>query len=257
VLRRLGATIVALGDRPDGTNINQGVGSEHPALLGQRVRETAARFGVAHDGDGDRCILCDETGAVLGGDEILTILATHGLARGELVGKLLVVTVQSNLGVDAAVRAAGGRVLRTAVGDRYVVERMLAEGAQLGGESSGHIVCADVSPTGDGLVAALRVLAVMRETGRPLSELRQVLRPFPQGTRNLAVAAKRPLDQCPGLRGAIAALEADLGETGRVLVRYSGTELKLRLLVEATDAATVARGLERLEAAARADLGTP
>lgn len=253
-LRQLGATVLPLGDRPDGMNINRGVGSEYPARLAERVRESGARLGVAHDGDGDRCVLCDETGEVLGGDEILTLLATDALARGRLTGGLLVVTVQSNLGVDAAVRNAGGRVVRTAVGDRYVVERMLAEGAHLGGESSGHVVCADVSPTGDGLVAALRVLGVMRERGRPLSELRRVLRVFPQGTRNLGVAEKRPLGDCETLTRAIAALEAELGESGRVLVRYSGTESKLRLLVEATNDAAVAQGLAALETAARADL---
>ena len=254
VLRGLGAEVIGLGDVPDGTNINAGVGSEHPELLAARVRATGAQLGIAHDGDGDRCILCDERGDVLDGDEILTILATHAHRQGRLAAQTLVVTVQSNLGVDAALGAVGGQVARTAVGDRYVIERMLALGATLGGESSGHIICSEISPTGDGLVAALKTIEVMRATGRPLSELRQVLTKFPQLSRALKVREKRPLETLPTLPGAIAALERELGTQGRVLVRYSGTEAKLRLLVEGPTAAVVQAGMARLEAATRADL---
>ena len=199
-------------------------------------------------------MLCDETGVVLDGDELMTILATHALARGTLTGGVLVTTKQSNLGVDAAVAAAGGRVVRTDIGDRYVMERMVAEGATLGGESSGHIICSDVSPTGDGLIAALRVVGVMLETGRPLSELRRCLRRFPQRTSALKVREKRPLAELPTLPGVIAALEAELGAAGRVLVRYSGTEAKLRLLIEGPAETVVDAGLARLAAAVRADL---
>jgi phosphoglucosamine mutase len=251
VLRALGAEVSALGDAPDGRNINAGVGSEHPAALAARVLAIGARLGVAQDGDGDRCVLCDERGGVLDGDEILTLLATHALRHGLLAANALVVTVQSNLGVDAAVSAAGGRVLRTAVGDRYVLERMVAEGAMLGGESSGHIICREISPAGDGLVAALRVIGVMRETGRPLSELRRALRKFPQAADALAVRARKPLAELPILEAAVRALEAELGGSGRALVRYSGTELKLRLLVEGPSEAVVAAGLARLAEAAR------
>jgi len=254
VLRALGAEVVGIGDAPDGRNINAGVGSEHPELLAARVLATGARLGVAHDGDGDRCVLCDERGGILDGDEILTILATHALARGTLVNQTLVVTVQSNLGVDAVLAARGGRVCRTPVGDRYVSERMVAEGATLGGESSGHIICAEVSPTGDGLAAALKVIGVMRATGRALSDLRGVLKKFPQGSTALAVRAKKPLDSLRTLSSAIHALEAELGPRGRVLVRFSGTEAKLRLLVEGPDDGIVRAGLARLETAARADL---
>jgi len=254
VFRSLGAELETLGDRPDGANINDGVGSEHPEALASRVRAAGARLGVAHDGDGDRCVLCDETGSLLDGDEILTILATDALSRGSLAGRILVVTDQSNLGVDAAVAAAGGRVLRTPVGDRYVAERMRAEGAVLGGESSGHIVCFEVGPTGDGLAAALRVAGVMLATGKPLSELRRVLRKFPQATLALAVREKKPIESLSALRAAIRALEADLGARGRVFVRYSGTESKLRLLVEGPDEGAVGRGIARLTAAARSDL---
>jgi phosphoglucosamine mutase len=254
VLRGLGAEVIGVGNQPDGHNINAGVGSEHPAQLAALVRANRACLGVAHDGDGDRCVLCDETGDVLDGDEILTILALDALRHQRLVANELVVTVQSNLGVDAAIAAAGGRTVRTAVGDRYVLERMLADGAMLGGESSGHIICADVSPTGDGLVAALRVLAVMRETGQPLSQLRRALVKFPQVTRALTVERKRDLAACSALQTEMAAVENELGTQGRVLVRFSGTEPKLRLLVEGPDLERVQLALARLEAAARRDL---
>jgi len=164
------------------------------------------------------------------------------------------VTVQSNLGVDAAVKAAGGRVCRTPVGDRYVIERMLAEGATLGGEPSGHVVCADVSPTGDGLVAALKVIEVMLATRQLLSELRQGLQKFPQRTAALVVREKKLLETLPALTAAIRAVESELGAQGRVLVRYSGTESMLRLLVEGPTDEAVNASLARLEAAARKDL---
>lgn len=254
VLWSLGAEVIGIGDRPDGTNINAGVGSEHPQAMAARVLDSGARMGIAHDGDGDRCVLCDETGGVLDGDEILAVLATHALSKGTLARDTLVVTVQSNLGLDEAVLAAGGRVLRTAVGDRYVAERMREEGAVLGGESSGHIVCLDFGPTGDGLAAALKVASVVLETGRPLSQLRRVMRKFPQRSAALTVREKRRIEVLPALTEAIRALEAGMGSKGRVLVRYSGTEPKLRLLVEGPSDAVVEAGLERLCAAARASL---
>ena len=254
VLEKLGASLALIGVEPDGTNINAGVGSQHPEQMGARVKATGARLGIAHDGDADRCILCDEHGDVLDGDEMLTILALHALQQSKLAANTLVVTVQSNLGVDAAVAAAGGRVVRTAVGDRYVIERMLADGATLGGESSGHVICAEVSPTGDGLVAALKVIEVMLATNRPLTELRRGLKKFPQLSAATTVKEKKPLESLPTLSATIAAIEAELGARGRVLVRYSGTEPKLRLLVEGETDAQVRDCLDRLRAAARADL---
>lgn len=254
VLRGLGAEVIGIGDMPDGTNINANVGSEHPALLAAKVKASGARLGVAHDGDGDRCILCDEHGSVLDGDEVLTLLAVHAIKENRLPKKTLVITVQSNLGVDAAIQAMGGEVLRTSVGDRYVMEKMREVGAELGGESSGHIICGDTSTTGDGLMAALKVIEVMHSTGRPLSELRKVLEKFPQETVALAVKEKRDLADCPQLTMMIATLEQELGKDGRLLVRYSGTESKLRLLVEGPTAQVVQRGMERLKHAARLDL---
>jgi len=254
VLEMLGAELIRLGDQPDGTNINADVGSQHPEAMCAAVVKHRARIGIAHDGDADRCVLCDEFGQVLDGDELLTVLALDALARGRLVRNTLVVTVQSNLGVDAAVKAAGGVVLRTAVGDRYVIERMRAEGAALGGESAGHVICGEVSPTGDGLVAALRVLGIMVTSGRPLSDLRRGLTKFPQRTAALRVREKRPLESLPMLGACSTALEAELGERGRLLIRYSGTEPKLRLLVEGPNDEVVRAAMARLEAAVRADL---
>ncbi len=254
VLRDHQARLIAVGADPDGLNINEGVGSEHPEEMCAAVRQHGARLGIAHDRDGDRCVLCDEKGDVLDGDELLTILALHALKHGKLANKTLVVTVQSNLGVEAAVTAAGGRVCRTPVGDRYVITRMIAEGASLGGESSGHVICSDVSPTGDGLVAALKVIAVMLATGKPLSELRRELVKFPQLSVALKVRQKKPLESLPALPTVIKTVETELGTQGRVLVRYSGTEAKLRLLVEGPTDAIVKAALDRLVVAARADL---
>jgi phosphoglucosamine mutase len=253
VLRRLGAEVIALGLAPDGLNINAGVGSEYPETLCATVQATGARLGLAHDGDGDRLVLCDETGARLDGDDLLTLLALDALDRGALPGRTLVVTEQSNLGIDAAVASRGGRVLRTPTGDRQVIARMRAEGATLGGETSGHIVCGDVSPTGDGLVAALRVLEVMLRRGEPLSRLRRQWVRFPQRTAALRVRDRPPLASLPALSAAIAAVEAGFAGRGRVLVRYSGTEPLLRLLVEGPTEAEVAGGLAALAAAARSE----
>ena len=253
-LRNYRAEVFAIGSEFDGVNINRGVGSEHPEKMCEAVRLHRAKIGIAHDGDGDRCVLCDERGEVLDGDEILTILALHALQKGTLRNKTLVVTVQSNLGVEAAVTAAGGRVVRAQVGDRYVIERMLSDGASLGGESSGHVICSDVSPTGDGLVAALKVIEVMLATGRLLSDLRRGLVKFPQHSMALKVREKKPLNTLQTLSSVIKAIEQELGNRGRVLVRYSGTEPKLRLLVEGPTEATVQSAMNKLVGAVQSEL---
>jgi phosphoglucosamine mutase len=251
VLRALGAEVIGLGESPNGRNINEQVGSEHPGQMAAQVLATGARLGIAHDGDGDRCVLSDEAGHVLDGDEILTLLARHALKSDSLMNNTLVVTHQSNLGVDASLAHFGGRVVRTPIGDRYVMQRMREEGATLGGESSGHIICSDISPTGDGLIASLRVIEVMLETGKPLSELRRALRKFPQLTAAIPVKEKTPLASLTKLTAALRQVETDLGSKGRVMARYSGTETKLRLLVEGPTDDEVAAGMEKLKAAVR------
>jgi phosphoglucosamine mutase len=250
----LGADVMALGNTPDGSNINAGVGSEFPELLCSRVIAGGGRVGIAHDGDGDRCVVCDERGELLDGDELLGILAIRALERGTLAARTLVTTVQSNLGLDMAVKAAGGRVVRTPVGDRYVIEGMLAEGATLGGESSGHVIFSEIGPTGDGLVAALKLIEVMLETDKPLSQLRRGIAKFPQATASLFVREKKPLGDLPALSAAVEAVESEFGTLGRVLVRYSGTQSMLRLLVEGPDVQSVRSGLDRLVAAAGKEL---
>ena len=254
VFRMLGAELTQIGCDPDGTNINRGVGSEHPERMCREVLARGARVGIAHDGDGDRCIACDERGVLLDGDEILAILATRALARGSLAARTLVTTVHSNLGLDCSVVAAGGRVVRTAVGDRYVIAGMVEEGATLGGESSGHVIFSEISPTGDGLVAALKLIEVMLETGEPLSSLRRRMRKFPRAATALSVREKKPLSELAVLPSAMKAVELELGAQGRILVRYSGTESKLRLVVEGPAETAVRAGLDRLVLAARSEL---
>ncbi|HEX9783711.1 MAG TPA: phosphoglucosamine mutase [Opitutaceae bacterium] len=257
VLRGLGAEVITLADAPDGRNINAGCGSQHPQAMQAKVIETGAALGIAHDGDADRLILSDECGAEVDGDEILAILADHALKSGRLKQRTLVATVQSNLGLKRFMESAGGTMVQTAVGDRYVIEAMLAGGFNLGGESSGHIICTDVSPCGDGLAAALLLLQAILDSGRPLSQLRRLFTKFPQQTRALRVASKPDIETLPTLSDAIRDAERRLGNDGRVLVRYSGTEPRIRFLVEGTDEATVSALIERLERALRVDLPEP
>lgn len=247
-LSRLGANVRAIGVSPDGRNINAGVGSQHPEKLQALASEHQARVGIAHDGDADRVVLVDEKGQVVDGDELLAILGVHALRTKRLPHHTLVSTIQSNLGLDAALRAAGGRVERTNVGDRYVAEAMLRGGFAIGGENSGHVICSEFSMSGDGLLAALLTLRVMIETGKPLSELRGWMKRFPQATLNLKVAEKKPLETLPATSATLAALERELAGRGRLLVRYSGTESKLRLLVESDSDAVNAEALARLKA---------
>jgi len=196
------------------------------------TRETKAAIGLAHDGDADRLIVCDETGSLLDGDEMLAVIGLDLLRQGKLAKKTLVATVMSNLGLDECFAAAGGTILRSGVGDRYVLEQMLAHDLNVGGEQSGHVILRDHNTTGDGLVTALELLRIMKRTGKPLSELRQGLRKYPQQLVNVKVRERIPLDQIPEISNEVRAVEKELGTQGRVLLRYSGTEPKIRLLVE-------------------------
>lgn len=254
ILHSLGAKLSVFHHHPSGININLDCGCTHPGVIGALVRETKADAGVAHDGDADRVLLCDETGSVLDGDEIMAIAALSMIRAGTLKENTLVATVMSNAGLDEAVRAAGGRVVRAGVGDRYVIEAMREGGYNLGGEQSGHFIFHDHNTTGDGILAAVQVLKMMRESGKPLSELRQVMTKFPQVLRNLRVREKRPLAELSAAP-RIAALEAALGESGRVLLRYSGTEALLRLLVEGRDAGFIESEADAIAAEIREEIG--
>jgi phosphoglucosamine mutase len=254
VFARWGAALRLIGDAPNGRNINDGVGSECPAQLAQAVLQERANIGIAHDGDGDRLVVCDETGTIVDGDILLALLGRYAMQAGVLQMGVLVATIHSNLGLDCALRDVGGRVERVGVGDRNVAQRMRELGANFGGESSGHIIFSDFATTGDGLLAAIKIIELMRKTGKPLSVLRQEVVLFPQATQNLKVAEKLPLEGLKFVQAEIKRLERLFGDEGRVLVRYSGTEPKLRLLVEGKDSHQVNDALKNLEIAARKDL---
>ncbi len=254
-LSDLGATLLVFHAAPDGMNINERCGSTHPEEMGRLVRETGAQIGISHDGDADRLLLCDERGDALDGDEILAMLALDALRRGTLAGRTLVATVMSNLGLDECLAAAGGSVVRTAVGDRYVAGEMKRGGFSIGGEQSGHMILRDHGTSGDGLLAALQILRIMTESGRPLSELRRVLRKYPQAQRNLPVREKPPLDSFAEVSALVAETERALAGKGRVLLRYSGTEPKVRLLVEGSDGAMINLAADKIAAALSAAIG--
>jgi phosphoglucosamine mutase len=235
VLRALGAEVIALNVEPDGVNINAGCGSTHPEGIQAAVRDNHAHIGLAHDGDADRLICCDEKGELLDGDEVLAVIGLSLLQRGKLAKKTLVATVMSNLGLDECFAAAGGTIVRAGVGDRYVLEQMLAHDLNVGGEQSGHVILRDYNSTGDGLVTALELLRIMKAKGEPLSRLRLGMKKYPQLLVNLKVREKIPLEQLPEVNAVVAEVEKELGATGRILLRYSGTEPKIRLLIEARE----------------------
>ena len=239
VFEELGARVVTLNASPDGKNINRRCGAVHPEGMARAIRRAGAQLGLALDGDADRVILADERGQIVDGDAIMALVGRALLGRGALAKRTLVATVMSNLGLERALRPLGGRVVRTAVGDRYVVEEMRAHGYNFGGEQSGHLVFLDHVTTGDGVAAALNVLAVMIREGRPLSELATCFDPVPQVLLNVPVREKRSLAELPGVLRAVAAVERRLGKEGRVLVRASGTEATLRVLVEGPDRARI------------------
>lgn len=237
VFGRLGAQVHAIADQPDGDNINRGCGSTRPEALQDEVRKFGAALGVALDGDGDRCILVDESGQLVHGDGILTLVARHAQESGALAAPRIVATVMSNRGLHRALREVGVSVRTVDVGDRNVVEALREESLTLGGEQSGHIIFgADNHHIGDGLYTALRVVRVMRETGKPLSELASPYQPFPQVLVNVPVARKPHLGNMPTIAEEVRRIEEALGEDGRVLLRYSGTEPLARVMVEGPDA---------------------
>jgi phosphoglucosamine mutase len=255
ILRELGAEVTVLNNTPDGTNINRGCGSTYPEVICGYVKQLGADVGITHDGDGDRVQLCDEAGALVDGDDVLAITALDWLNRGELKKKTLVATVMSNLGLDHTIRNAGGQVVRTQVGDRYVIERMLADDLNVGGEQSGHMIFRDFATTGDGIVAALQVLRIMKDTGKPLSQLRQVVQKFPQVVVNVKVKSKPAWEQLPEVLALVKEAEKTLGDAGRVLLRYSGTEPKARLLIEGRDGNQIKTMADRIAGRIKEKIG--
>jgi phosphoglucosamine mutase len=231
-LRELGAEIAVAHNEPNGMNINDGCGSTHPGEIQSVVKLHGADIGITHDGDADRVLLCDENGEIVDGDEILAIAAVDLLRAGQLRENTLVATVMSNFGLDETLAEHGGKVVRTKVGDRYVIEEMVARNLNLGGEQSGHIIFRDFTTTGDGIISALQILRIMHATGQPLSKLKTCLKKYPQAQRNLRVKAKPPIEELREVVKLRDEVERELAGKGRVLLRYSGTEPKIRLLIE-------------------------
>ncbi|MFQ5479662.1 MAG: phosphoglucosamine mutase [Thermodesulfobacteriota bacterium] len=255
ILAELGADIISLGVSPNGENINHECGSMYAENVARLVRETGAHIGISLDGDGDRCIMVDERGEVIDGDHIMAMLALAKLKEGTLRRDTLVATIMSNSGLDEAMGAAGINVVRTAVGDRYVVEEMVRGGYNLGGEQSGHIIFLDHTTTGDGIITALQVLKVMVEEGLPLSTLSRCMKSFPQVLRNVKVREKKKIEDIPGLPGALSAVEARLKGKGRAFIRYSGTEALARITIEGEDEAEIKSMSEELAGILTKELG--
>ena len=256
VLRELGAEVIVYGNQPDGKNINQDCGSMHPSLMCQKIWEHRADLGIAHDGDGDRLLLCDEKGALVDGDDIMAIAGLDMLAHGTLAKKTLVGTVMSNSGLDAAIATAGGKVVRTGVGDKHVIDEMLRNGYSFGGEQSGHMIFREYSTTGDGLVAALQVLRIMRSKDAPLSKLTHCWTRFPQVVTNIVVREKRPFEEMDKVLHLVAEAETELkAQGGRVFLRYSGTEPKARLLIEGHDSAVMEKWTHRISDVIKREVG--
>ncbi len=232
ILRELGAEVTVAHNDPNGTNINAHCGSIYPEEIQRLVRETGADVGITHDGDADRVLLCDENGDIVDGDEILAIASVDLLRTNRLEQNTVVATVMSNFGLDETLAAHDGKVVRTKVGDRYVIEEMVQRKLNLGGEQSGHIIFRDFTTTGDGIISALQILRIMHKTGQPLSKLKTSLKKYPQAQRNLLVKEKPPLAELPAVMKLVNEIEKELSGKGRVLLRYSGTEPKIRLLIE-------------------------
>ena len=232
-LEKAGATVIAVANTPNGLNINDGVGSTHLDFLREAVLKNKADIGIAHDGDADRCLAIDAQGNVIDGDFILAILAQGFKSRGKLTDSTVVATVMSNLGFLSAMKNADINVIKTSVGDRYVLENMLENNYSLGGEQSGHIIMRDFAGTGDGLLTALQLIAQMAHTKKSLNDLAKIMTRFPQVLINVSGVAKEKLESSPAISTAVAKFEAELGDTGRILLRASGTEPLVRVMVEA------------------------
>ena len=239
VFEELGATVVELGVFPDGTNINRDCGALYPETVADIVHQEDAHLGVCLDGDADRVILVDEKGNIADGDAIMALAARNLINKGELSHNTVVSTIMSNMALEEELQKVGGKLVRTQVGDRYVLEEMRRSGYNFGGEQSGHLIFLDHTTTGDGIVAALQVLSAMAEQGKPMSELVAGFSPFPQFSTKVTVASKPPVEDVPALQKAIAAAAARFGKEGRTVVRYSGTEPVLRIMAEGRDEALV------------------
>lgn len=255
LFRRLGARVTSFHDQPDGRNINAGCGALHAGSLASEVVRLGADAGVAFDGDADRAIFISSSGAVVDGDAVLLMSAVSMAERGVLDKPLVVSTVMSNIGLERALAERGLQMIRTAVGDKYVLEEMVRRGAMLGGEQSGHVIFRDCATTGDGMLTAIRVFELMRHSGRSLGELAAELRVFPQLLVNVRVKNKRPLAELPAVQSEIAASQAAFGDSGRVVVRFSGTEPLARVMVEGPDSAQVELWANRIADAIRGELG--
>ncbi len=252
-LWELGAEVIVIADQPNGFNINEKCGSTHPEGVCDKVREMRADIGIALDGDADRCIIVDEKGRIVDGDQVMALVATTWAGEGRLQGDGIVATVMSNLGLERYLEGRNLKLHRTKVGDRYVVEQMRAHGCNVGGEPSGHIVISDFATTGDGLVAALQVLAAAKASGKPVSQVCNLFTPLPQLLRNVRFASGEPLDN-PKVKEVIAAMERRLGRHGRLVIRRSGTEPLIRVMAQGDDTSLVQAAVDEicsvLEAAA-------
>jgi len=255
VLTELGAEVIALGVKPDGKNINAGCGSLHPEIMAAAVREHGADLGMALDGDADRVIFVDEKGDLVDGDHIMAICATRMLAAGTLKKQTLIATVMSNMGLEIAMRKAGGHLVRTDVGDRYVVEAMRQGGYNLGGEQSGHMIFLEHNTTGDGVLSALQLLAILQRSGQPLSEHARVMQALPQVLVNVRVKRRADLADFPAVSRVMAEVEAALGDEGRVLIRYSGTEPLLRIMLEGRNQNQIEAQAASIAGAVQATIG--
>ena len=255
VLRELGADVVVAHNQPNGMNINDGCGSTHPEEIQRIVEVSGADVGITHDGDADRVLLCDENGEIVDGDEILAIASLDFLGAGRLEQNTVVATVMSNFGLDETLAAKGGKVIRTKVGDRYVIEEMVQRKLNLGGEQSGHIIFRDFTTTGDGIISALQILRIMHQIGQPLGKLKACLKKYPQAQRNLVVKEKPALSELSTVMKLVNEAEKELSGKGRVLLRYSGTEPKIRLLIEGREFDQIDRQANRIADAIQSAIG--